>query len=367
MQHGGTCVIPILKRFSILTRPFRRRTAPGATPGTITHDEDLKPPTITAVCYDKHEVEEFTVDDLEEIEEVLGRDYVTWINVEGIGDGQALRQIGELCKLHPLELEDIVHSHQRSKLDDYDDHLFIVGRMARQDTLESEQLAIVLGKGFVLTFQDGKPGDCLEPVRERLRKNQGRIRRYGADYLAYALFDAVVDGYFPVVEYYGDRIEDLDKDIAGSGLRDAIAHAHHLRSELLILRRTIMPHRETIAAWMRSEHDLISSDTHVFLRDAYDHTVHLSDLVGTYREMCTDLRDFFISLMNNRTNDVMKLLTIIATIFMPLSFIAGLYGMNFQYMPELTWRYGYPLVIVVMLLVAGALLGYIWRKGWFDL
>ena len=170
-----------------------------------------------------------------------------------------------------------------------------------------------------------------------------------------------------MVEHYGDKIEDLDDDISGSGLRDAIAHAHHLRSELLILRRTIMPHRETVAEWMRSEHDLISPDTHVFLRDAYDHTMQLSDLVGTYREMCTDLRDFFISLMNNRTNDVMKLLTIVATIFMPLSFLTGLYGMNFTNMPGINWQYGYWTVVGVMSFVACGLLVFIWRKGWFDL
>lgn len=360
-------MIQFMKPFSILTRPFRRRTPPGSMPGTFSFDETHHPPVVTAICYDRYDFEEFEVNSLEEIKEILGREYVSWINIEGIGDGTLLRELGELCKLHPLELEDIAHSHQRSKIDDYDDHLFIVARMASCEPLETEQLVIVLGKGFVLTFQDGKPGDSLEAVRERLRNNTGRIRRCPADYLSYALFDAVIDGYFPVIEHYGDRIEELDEDIAGTGLRDAIAQAHHLRSELLILRRIIMPHRETVTDWMRSEHELISADTRVFLRDAYDHTVHLSDLVGTYREMCTDLRDFFISVMNNRNNDVMKLLTIIATIFMPLGFIAGLYGMNFQYMPELSSKYGYPVVLILMAATASGLLAFMWRKGWFDL
>ena len=359
-------MIQLFKPFTILSRPFRRRTIPGFIPGTHTPDVDPTPPRITGVCYDKHEYDEFEVDDIAGIEELLGRDFVTWINVDGVGDGTALRQIGEICNLHPLELEDIVHTHQRSKFDDYGDHLFIVARMAR-DPLESEQLSMVLGKGFVLTFQEGKPGDSLEPVRERLRKNHGRIRRMGPDYLAYALFDAVIDGYYPVIESYGDRIEELDEDIEGSGLRNAIAHAHRLRSELLILRRTILPHRETVLEWMKADHDLIGSETHVFLRDAYDHTLQLGDLVGTYREMCTDLRDFFISLMNHRTNDVMKFLTIIATIFMPLSFVAGVYGMNFPNMPEFTVPYGYYLVLAAMALIASGLLAFIWRKGWFDL
>lgn len=275
------------------------------------------------------------------------------------------RELGEMFGLHGLALEDVVHAHQRAKVEDYEDHLFVVGRMVSTNgELESEQIALFLGSDFVLTFQEGLPGDCLDPLRERIRRDHGNVRKAGADYLAYAIIDAVVDSYFPVVEQYGDRLDELDGKLSSKPGSDAIGQVHQLRSELLMLRRSIWPHQDAIAELLRDTHELVTPETRVYLRDTLDHTLQIIDVIHTYREMCSDLRDFFFSVVSTRTNEVMKVLTIIATIFIPLSFIAGVYGMNFDHMPELHWRMGYPFALSVMSVVAAGLIGFMWRKGW---
>jgi magnesium transporter len=358
-------MLEILDRLPV-SRPFRRQT-PGAAPGTVETLPDALPTRVTVFRYNANEFLEQPLDDINQLSSLLDKDYKLWVDVEGLGDAEVIRRLGELFHLHPLALEDVVHVHQRAKVEDYDDHLFIVARMVSTgQRLETEQISIFLGKSFVVTLQEGHPGDCLGPARDRLRRNHGRVRRAGADYLAYTILDAVIDGYFPAVEQYGERIDSLDEEIAGHRRQETITYIHRLRSELHLLRRSIWPHREAANELLRESHKLISSDTRVYLRDTYDHTVQLIDVVETYREMCSDLRDFFLSAASNRTADVMKVLTIIATIFIPLSFVAGVYGMNFHYMPELQWPFGYPMALCLMACIAAALVAFIWRRGWLS-
>ena len=252
------------------------------------------------------------------------------------------------------------------------DLLLIVTRLVAliAEHLESEQISIFLGKNFVVTFQQ-RSGDCFDPVRERIRTSRGRIREAGADYLAYALIDAVIDTYFPVVEQFADHLDDLDEEVATRQTPTVTDRIHGVRNDLLLLRRSVWPHRDALNELVRDQHPLITDETRVFLRDCYDHTVQLIDLLEVYREMCADLRDYYLSLVSNRMNDVMKVLTIIATIFIPLSFVAGLYGMNFNTalpgnMPELNWPYGYVGAISVMVVIALGMLIYFWRRGWIG-
>ena len=349
---------------------FRRRTPPGALPGTVAVDPAASRPVIQVMTYGPGQFAEQEVKDVEAVARLRGSAAVTWVNVEGLGDAGTIERLGAIFGLHALALEDVVNAHQQAKVEDYGDHLFIVARMINAGPHpETEQVSLFLGKNFVLTFQE-RPGDCLGPVRERLRKAKGRIRQLGADYLAYALLDAVVDAYFPVLEQYGETLDKLDDEISTQTARVAVTQIHDLRSDLLLMRRVIWPLRDMVSALARDPNPLVTSETRVFLRDCYDHTVQIIDLVETSREMCSDLRDFYLSAVNNRMSEVMKVLTVIATTFIPLTFIAGLYGMNFDpqvsswNMPELRWHYGYPLTLAIMLAVATWQIVFFWRRGW---
>jgi magnesium transporter len=363
--------LKLAKRMRINLR-FRRRTPPGATPGTVAVDPAAPRPTIRVIRYGPDTFQETRIDNLDGLDQLPGRVPVMWIDVQGLGHAETITRLGEIFNLHPLALEDVVNTHQRAKVDDYGEHLFIVARMlTRSDHLDSEQLSLFLGANVVLTFQE-KPGDCFEPVRERLRKAKGRIRSEGTDYLAYALLDAVVDAYYPILEQYGDSLDRLDEEISAQAPPDTIARLHQTRSDLLLLRRAIWPFREGLGQLAREPHPLISSSTRLFLRDCHDHAVQIIDLVEICREMCADLRDYYLSAINNRMSEIMKVLTIMATIFIPLGFLAGLYGMNFDpevsawNMPELRWPFGYPLALGVMVLVAGSQIWYFWRRGWLG-
>jgi magnesium transporter len=297
---------------------------------------------------------------------------VTWINVDGVGDAETVKQLGDIFELHSLALEDVVNTHQRAKVESYGDHLFIVVRIAaNSEQLETEQVSIFLGRNYVLTFQGDVEGDCFEPVRDRLRKATGRIRIVGADSLVYALIDAAIDGYFPVVERFADQLDALEDEITTRASPATIHQLHTIRNDFLLLRRSVRPHREAVNELIRDEHPLITQETRLYLRDCYDHTVQLMDLLEIYRESCSDLRDYYLSIVSNRMNEIMKVLTIISTIFMPLSFIAGVYGMNFDTdspwnMPELRWKFGYVFAWSVMIIVAAGLVGFIWRRGWLT-
>ena len=349
---------------------FRRRTPPGHVPGTVVADPAAAPPVVRIISYGPDDCEEREVTDLDSLPDLLGRRPVTWVDVQGLGGAATIRRIGKVFGLHSLALEDIVHTHQRAKVEDYGEHLFIVARiLTSAKHLNTEQLSMFFGKGFVLTFQE-EPDESLHPVRQRIRDAKGQIRAQGADHLVYALLDAVVDAYFPVLERYGEWLDRVDDEISARPARKTIMEIHNLRSELLLLRRAVWPFRDALAALSREPHRLVSDETRVFLRDCYDHTVQIIDLVETCREMCSDLREFYLSTVNNQMSEVMKVLTVIATIFIPLGFIAGVYGMNFDpgastwNMPELHWPFGYPLALTLMAAVAGGQLLYFWRRGW---
>lgn len=363
---------------------FRRRHRPGAAPGSVLGDPDAPPPRIRVFCYGGDEkFVEREITDASEIEALLSTFDITWINVDGLGDAQLIHRLAALLGLHPLAIEDVVHVHQRAKVDDYGDHLFLVARMPRivgtQDKdeadatdglgLSTEQLSVFLGRRFVLTFQESS-GDCLDPVRERLRMNVGRLRQAGTDYLTYAILDAVIDSYFPIIEQYAEALDAIEDELDEGGAPQDLSRLHHLRRELLTLRRTAWPLREAISCLLRDGHPLVEETTRVYLRDCSDHVYQILDVVETYRELCSDLREYFFSMMGHRTNEIMRLLTIIATIFIPLSFVAGLYGMNFDTtvsiwnMPELRWRFGYFGALGIMATIASVMLAYFRRKGW---
>ncbi|MBA3316382.1 MAG: magnesium/cobalt transporter CorA [Planctomycetota bacterium] len=406
-KTGAVRKPPLARIVRKASKPFRRRTKPGAAPGAFRIDPQAPKPVVNVIAFGPlpEQIEEVTDCELSVLPDLLSRYPVTWVNVDGLGDAGVIERLGEMFELHALALEDVVHVHQRAKVEDYDDNLFVVARMAwfpsngepspddnpaesaangqvdvakqpgdQQDNGEerrpdTEQVSLFLGKNFVVTFQERPGSDSFEPVRTRLRRRRGRLREQGADTLAYSLLDAIIDGYFPVIEELGSRLERLDDDILSRIGHDHLQRLHRLRGDLLVLRKNLWPLREAIHSLIRDPHPLISEETHYFLRDCYDHTVQLLDVVETYRELCADLREYHYAQVSARTNDVMKVLTIISTIFIPLTFIAGVYGMNFDTnlpgnMPELELPYAYPITMLVMAVIAAVLLIGFWKKGW---
>jgi len=348
------------------------RGEPGAMPGTIVVDPLAPAPKIRVIGYDRDSVSEFAIDDVAELTQHVDRHLVTWINVDGLGDAETLRQLSRLFNIHSLAIEDVAHVHQRAKVEEYDDHIFIVARMLRThgDVL-TEQVSLVFGENFVLSFQE-QAGDCFDPVRERIRKKGTRLRQTGADFLAYAILDAIIDGYFPALEAYGERIEDVESQLLTQSTPQTATLIHGLKGELNAVRKAIWPHREAINTLMRDSMPLVSDETRIHLRDCYDHTIQVIDIAETCREMCADLRDLQFSQISMRQNEIMKVLTITATLFIPLGFIAGLYGMNFDTqrspwnMPELSWFYGYPFALGLMVAVAAGMLIFFWWRGWIG-
>ena len=359
-----------VRRHINLARPFVRRTRPGASPGVIHSDPDFSSPEIRVIQYGPDTYLDQLVESPRDISEQLGKAPVTWVNVSGLGDAKAIQQLAGLFNLHVLAIEDVVNVHQRAKVESYQDHLFLVVRMPSVNShLHYEQVSFFIGDGYLLTFQE-MPGDCWDPVRDRLKKGRGSIRSHGPDYLAYALVDSAIDAYYPVLEDIGERVDQLEERVLSKADSHLISEIHKVRRDLLLLRRMLWPHREAINTLIRDDHPLISPETRVYFRDCYDHAVQLIEVSEMYREMCSDLRDFHYSEISTRMNEVIKILTIISTIFIPLSFIAGVYGMNFDpdasrwNMPELNWPFGYPFALGVMFLTACGFLYLLWRKGW---
>jgi len=349
----------------------RRRTPPGTPPGTLIVDPEAPRPAIRILAYGPSAFVEQEIREPQQVRDFLDKWPVIWVNVEGLGEAETIRVLGELFGLHRLALEDVVNVHQRPKIEQYGDSYFIVARMVSlSEHLDTEQLSLFLGKNFVLTFQEGRPGDCLDPIRERIRQKRGRIRDAGLDYLAYALLDAVVDAYFPILEEYGERLEALEDEMLSGAYGDTVVRIHEIKRNLLTLRRAIWPLREVFNSLLRDENPLVTTETRLYVRDGYDHVTQIIDLVETYRELGSDLTEVYLSSVSNRTNEIMRVLTVIATIFIPLTFIAGIYGMNFNTalspwnMPELNWYWGYPFSLVLMTAVALGLLLFFWRHGW---
>lgn len=338
-------------------------------PGQIVSPRDAQAPLVSVMAYGADKVTVIDGCGPDRIAE-LRRSYpVVWVDVTGLADPKLIGDIGATFGLHPLALEDVANTHQRPKVEAYENNVFIVARMLQPTgPVDTEQVSMFLGDGFLVTFQE-RSGDCFDAVRERLKKGSGKIRTRGADYLCYALIDAIVDFYFPALERSGDTLEVLEDHVIRKPTREHVRELHEIKRELLMLRRAIWPHREMISALVRDHTPMIEDSTRIYLRDCYDHTIQLMDIVETYREIASGLVDVYMSSVSVKLNEAMKVLTIIATIFIPLSFIASLYGMNFDTsspwnMPELHWRYGYPAVLAVMFICAALLLWYFWRKGW---
>jgi magnesium transporter len=350
-------------------RRSKRRAPPGTSPGTLIADPAAPKPVLTLIAYGPAGVREEPAGDLAAQRKALAEFPVLWLDVAGLGDAAIIQQVGEAFGLHRLALEDVLNSHQRPKVESYGDYRFLVARSIESPvTLENEQLAIFLGPGFVVTFQE-TPGGCFDLVRDRIRAGKGAIRGAGPDYLVYALLDAVIDGYFPALENLGERIEALEEEIVVNPQHDSLQRVHEVKRDLLGMRRATWPQREALASLLREDETVITKGTRPYLNDCYDHTVQIMDIVETYREIASGLLDIYLSSMSHRLNEVMRFLTIVTTVFIPLTFVAGVYGMNFDRsspwnMPELGWRFGYPLCLLFMAAIAVGMWFWFRRRGW---
>lgn len=346
---------------------FARRTSPGAPPGVLIPDPSAPPTHVSVLAYDLEKHVEQKIDKLGDLKGYLEKHPVTWINVDGLGDVSLLQELAEMFKLHHLAMEDVVNVHQRAKAEPYGDHYYIVARMAWLEDRKwrSEQVSIFFGSNFVITIQEDASGDCLEPVRKRIRSGWGRSKVVNTDYLVYCLLDAIVDHYFPLVEDCGERLDELEIDLSRNA-KNIMGRLFDVKRDLLVMRRMAWPLRDALNSLMRDECPLISSETRLYLRDVHDHTIQIIDLVENYRDVAAGITDVHLAVVSQRTNEVMRVLTVISTIFMPLTFIVGVYGMNFEFMPEIKWRWGYPIIWLVMLAVTILLLIFFNRKGWLG-
>ncbi|KAF5087558.1 magnesium/cobalt transporter CorA [Methanoculleus horonobensis] len=324
-----------------------------------------RPVTVTVIDYDESRLEERAYTLPGEFRLSVLHEGVTWIDVDGVHDTGVIQTVGDAVGIHPLTLEDIANTHQRPKIEDYGDYLYVAVRMLAPGDGEfhSEQVSLVLGRGYVVSFQE-HPGDVFERIRERLRAGAGRLRSERADYLFYALLDAIVDGYFSVIEVFGERIEVVEEEVVAEPDRETLQAIYSLKRSLIALRRSVWPLREAVAQLERGESPLIGEPTLFYLRDVYDHVIEVAETVETYRDTMSGTLDVYLSSQSSRMNEIMKVLTVIATIFIPLTFIAGVYGMNFAYMPEISHPWGYPLALASMAAVAVAMLVYFRKKGW---
>ena len=351
----------------------KRFHAPGTAPGTLRPVEarSAGPVRITVIDYGPDRLEEKVVERFEELLPYRDAPTTTWINIEGLHDISLLESLGQHFGIHALTLEDVLNCGQRPKIEDYGTYHFLVLKSLsmREGNLELEQISFILGKNYVLTIQE-VPGDSFEAVRQRIRRGKGLIRKAGADYLLYALVDALIDEFFPVLESFGEQVEKLEDEVILRPSPEILQQVHSVKRDLLVLRRTAWPERDAISAFSREESHLISPETTVFVRDCYDHIIQVIDMIETYRDLASGLQEAYLSSLSNRMNEIMKVLTIISTIFIPLTFIAGIYGMNFDTkvsplnMPELEWYWGYPFSLTVMAAIAVALIFFFRRKGW---
>jgi magnesium transporter len=371
----GTRKIRRELRHAGLTLPrlptFRRRAPVGTAPGTLISHPDAGPPVIRVTGYGTDSFEEVDAASPAVLATLRDRWPVLWVDVVGVGDADSIEAIGDVFQLHRLALEDVMNVHQRPKVEEYADYLFGVTRIASLGArVDTEQVSLFMGDGWVLTFQE-RPGDCWDLVRERLRSGRGRIRTHGADYLFYSLVDAVIDHFYPILEEFGERMELLEEEVIEKPRKELVGIIHAARRDLIALRHMMWPMRDAVGQLYRDPSQLVKDETRIYLRDSYDHTIQVIDLLENYREMASALMEVYLSSVNQRMNEVMKVLTIIATIFIPLTFIAGVYGMNFDpdaspwNMPELEWYWGYPVVMGIMLSIALGLLGFFKWKEWF--
>ena len=356
-----------------MSRVFKIKTKKvGLPPGTLIHvgEERTEPVRITILDYDQDQLQEFCLTSIDQCLDFKAKPSTTWIDVVGVHRPEVIEKIGDCFNIHPLALEDIVHTEQRPKMEDYDDYVFIVLRMLAsieiakgEEEIRSEQVSLIVGRGFVISFQETE-GDVFDSVRDRIRKSKGKIRRKGADYLAYSLIDAVVDNYFLILEDVGEDLEVLEDELISSPTPGTSQHIHEMKRDMIFFRKSVWPLRDVISRLARGESEIFEESTEIYLRDVYDHTVQAIEAIETFREVLSGMLEIYLSSISNRMNEVMKVLTIIATIFIPLTFVAGIYGMNFDYMPELRWRWGYPAVLLFMLISGVIMLLYFRRRRW---
>lgn len=323
---------------------------------------------LSVINYDEVNFQEKTINSIEEVFSFRREPSITWLNVDGVHQPEIIEQVGKSFGLHPLVAEDIASTGQRPKMEDFDDYIFVVLRMLMFDEKENEtkteQVSILFGRDFVVSFQERADGDVFDPIRERLRSNKGKIRKMGADYLAYSLIDAIVDNYFVILEKLGETIEDVEDKLVTNPTSETLHKIHDLKREMIFLRKSVWPLREVINKLGRSESELINASTCVYMRDVYDHTIQVMDSVETFRDMLSGMLDIYLSSLSNRMNEVMKVLTVISTIFIPLTFVVGLYGMNFRHMPELEQTWGYPAILILMFAVALLMVVFFRRRKW---
>jgi magnesium transporter len=350
---------------------------PGVTPGQLNLSHDAAPAKLAVIDYSPDTLDVHNTTPTKDTAHYLKANSVSWLDFLGLGNQQTWKELSQTFNFHQMLVEDVVNIPQRPKIEHYQDQLLIVTWMvtlppANVGGFIKEQVSLILGHNYLLTVQEEPDHDCFEGVRDRIKNGQGAIRQHGADYLAYALLDAIIDGFFPVLEYYGELIEELEDEVVTRPNKQTLAKIYQIRRDLLTLRRAIWPQRDAINRLIRDGSEFISDEVKVYLRDCYDHTVQVMDMVETYRELAGGLMDVYLSSVGNKMNEIMKLLTVISSIFIPLTFIAGVYGMNFSAeksplnMPELSWYWGYPACLCLMGMTAVSLVIYFWRQGWFE-
>lgn len=348
----------------------RRGSQIGLAPGALVHvgEKKVEEVVIRVLAYNSEKLVERKLDKVEECLEFKNQpDINLWINVDGLDRVDIIGKLGGYFNIHPLTLEDILNTRQRPKTEDYDSYIYSVLKMILLDTEKEEitidQVSIIIGPNYILSFQE-REGDVFDPVRERFENPASRLRKSGADYLAYSLIDAVVDNYFLILEHFGDEIEYLEEGLVIQPRPEILKTIQKYKRDMIILRKSVWPLRELINGLQRIESDLIKETTRIYLRDIYDHTIQVIDTVEDFRDILSSMVDIYLSSISYRMNEVMKVLTVIATIFIPLTFIAGVYGMNFEYMPELEWRWGYPAVMFGMTLLAVSMFAYFKKRRW---
>jgi magnesium transporter len=353
-----------------MVRLFKKSNKPiGTAPGALIHvgEQKVKQVTTSLLHYSPEHLTEKEPAAITEFSQFQNQDGISWFNINGIHDVNYIGQLGENNSIHPLTLEDIVNTRQRPKIEDYEDYLYLVFKMLSFDNqtevIKSEQISLIVGDGFVISIQEVE-GDLFNPVRERIRRGKGRIRKAGCSYLAYALIDAVVDHYFVILENLGEKIEGLEQDLMDNPSESLLESIHRLKREMILFRKQVWPMREMVNRLIKTESPLIHDSTGIFYSDVYDHVVQVTDTIESFRDILSGMLDLYLSTISNRMNEVMKMLTIMATIFIPLTFIAGIYGMNFEFMPELRMKYGYFIALGVMAAMGAGMVIYFKNKKW---
>jgi magnesium transporter len=348
----------------------KRSQKAGLPPGSLVHigEQKSERTRVFLMDYNEERLEEKEITDIDSCALYKDQSSVTWINVIGLHQVEVLEKLNACFGLHPLVLEDILNTEQRPKLEDFGGYVYIVLKTlflngGRGEEVGKDQVSLILGPNFVLSFQE-KEGSLFNPINDRIRSGKGRLRKMGPDYLIHAILDTIVDQYFIVLEKLGERIEDLEEELMDRPRPATLQAMHQLKREMIFLRKAVWPLREVISGLERGESPLIQQSTGIYLRDIYDHTIQVIDTIETYRDMLSGMLDIYLSSMSNRLNEIMKVLTIISTIFIPLTFIVGWYGMNFKHMPELEWPWSYPMVIMVMLIIVLVMLFYFRKKKW---